>query len=247
MLGRIRTALAHRLLPLPVDAQLALHSAIFSAADDNASASPDLVSFSLEAVRQAQQLDLARLGPATADPSVGLWPGEHYKLLAGLVLARRPRLVIEVGTATGLSALCMKACLPAGGRLVTFDTVAWRAFGSPNGAGWQACASYLGSDDFADGRLVQEVADLSDPASFTSYRPLIEQAELVFIDAAHDGVMERRLVANLQTVSFSSKVVLVFDDIRLWSMLSVWREIARPKLDLTSFGHWSGTGIVEWN
>ena len=24
-------------------------------------------------------------------------------------------------------------------------------------------------------------------------------------------------------------------------------EIARPKLDLTSFGHWSGTGLVEWH
>jgi hypothetical protein len=29
-------------------------------------------------------------------------------------------------------------------------------------------------------------------------------------------------------------------------MLGVWRGIARPKLDLTSFGHGSGTGLVRW-
>jgi hypothetical protein len=38
----------------------------------------------------------------------------------------------------------------------------------------------------------------------------------------------------------------MFDDIRLWNMLRTWRTINRPKLDLTSFGHWSGTGLVDW-
>lgn len=36
------------------------------------------------------------------------------------------------------------------------------------------------------------------------------------------------------------------DDIRVWTMLKTWREISYPKLDLTSFGHWSGTGIIEF-
>lgn len=40
--------------------------------------------------------------------------------------------------------------------------------------------------------------------------------------------------------------ILVFDDIRAWNMLAIWREIRMPKLDLTSFGHWSGTGLVDW-
>jgi len=40
---------------------------------------------------------------------------------------------------------------------------------------------------------------------------------------------------------------VLFDDIRLWNMLDIWRSIDFPKLDLTSFGHWSGTGVVQWN
>jgi hypothetical protein len=37
----------------------------------------------------------------------------------------------------------------------------------------------------------------------------------------------------------------MFDDTRLPSMLKFWRELDYPKLDFTSFGHWSGTGLVE--
>jgi hypothetical protein len=38
----------------------------------------------------------------------------------------------------------------------------------------------------------------------------------------------------------------MFDDIRFWNMLRIWRNVAAPKLDITSFGHWSGTGLVDW-
>ncbi|WP_341884141.1 hypothetical protein [Synechococcus sp. UW140] len=38
---------------------------------------------------------------------------------------------------------------------------------------------------------------------------------------------------------------LLLDDIHLLPMVECWRSISSPKLDLTSFGHWSGTGIVD--
>jgi hypothetical protein len=28
-------------------------------------------------------------------------------------------------------------------------------------------------------------------------------------------------------------------------MVNLWRRIDSPKIDLTSFGHWSGTGLVD--
>jgi len=30
-------------------------------------------------------------------------------------------------------------------------------------------------------------------------------------------------------------------------MLKIWRDIQEPKMDMTSFGNWTGTGFVEWN
>ena len=38
---------------------------------------------------------------------------------------------------------------------------------------------------------------------------------------------------------------LILDDIRVPEMFEVWRMIDSPKIDATTFGHWSGTGIVN--
>lgn len=165
------------------------------------------------------------------------WPGEHYKLLAGLVIAMQPRVVIEVGTFTGLSALSLKKYLPLDGVLTTFDIVPWDTFRD----------TALTTSDFADGRLVQRLGDLSDPSVLRSHDGLIRKADLIFVDAPKDGEFEARFIRALEKVDFERPPLLVFDDIRVWNMLTVWRDIKRPKLDLTSFGHWSGTGLVSWD
>ena len=64
--------------------------------------------------------------------------------------------------------------------------------------------------------------------------------------AAKDGVCEPRILANLQRIAFRKPPLLVMEDIRVWTMLKVWRDIPYPKLDVTSFGSWTGTGLVEW-
>jgi hypothetical protein len=78
------------------------------------------------------------------------------------------------------------------------------------------------------------------------HRALLEEADFIFIDAAKDGVMEQRFIDNLKPLGFRNAPIVMFDDIRVWNMLKIWRQLDRPKLDLTSFGHWSGTGLVDW-
>jgi len=50
----------------------------------------------------------------------------------------------------------------------------------------------------------------------------------------------------IRSVRFAAPPLIIMDDIRVWNMLAIWRRIDRPKLDLTSFGHWTGTGLVDW-
>ena len=57
-----------------------------------------------------------------------------------------------------------------------------------------------------------------------------------------DGKVEPALFDNFATIGLKEGAVLVLDDIRMLVMLPLWRRIALPKIDLTSFGHWSGTG-----
>jgi predicted O-methyltransferase YrrM len=164
------------------------------------------------------------------------WPGEHYKLLAALVELLAPKTIVEIGTATGMSALTMKSALAPAGKIVTFDVVPWHHY---QGA-------VLEQHDFTDGRLEQRLDDLSTPAGWQANAELLRRAEFILVDALHDGVQERGFLRGFEQIGLEAAPIVMFDDIRLWEMLSFWQEIARPKLDLTSFGHWSGTGLVDY-
>jgi len=223
--------------PPRLDARHAERSMLFSA-DDDVGPSARLVEVALAAAQAAHESSLESLDARLAGPPywASLWPGEHYRLLAGLVRTLRPATVIEVGTATGLSALALTHDLAPQGRVVTFDIVPWQEY--PGGV--------LCDADFEDGRLVQQIDDLSTPGGLERHRELLSQADLVFVDAAKDGHQEQRFLDNFAQITFAAPPIMVFDDIRLWNMLKIWRGIRRPKLDLTSFGHWSGTGLIDW-
>jgi predicted O-methyltransferase YrrM len=198
-----------------------------------------LIDVALRASQEALHTELPELsGRVAADGNdfTRIWPGEHYRLLAALVKLLQPKRVVEVGTFRGLSALALKKFLPADGKITTFDVVAWNSLSD----------TCLRPQDFEDDRLRQEVADLSDPAVFEAHRDLIQETELLFVDGPKDGVFERKLLQQLESVELDKSLLVIMDDIRFWNMLAIWQEIARPKLDLTSFGHWSGTGMVEW-
>jgi predicted O-methyltransferase YrrM len=211
-------------------------SFILSADDDPGKPDAFLIDLGIRAAALAQTSDLSVV--AARDPAIGrymeTWPGEHYKLLAGLVRALQPKTVVEVGTATGASALAILAYLPADSRLVTFDVLPWEAVEG----------SVLKQTDFADGRLVQCTDDVTQPHGFQKHAQLMQEADLIFADAAKDGTMERLFFDQMRALPRRNRVVLLFDDIRVPNMIAIWRSITRPKLDLTSFGHWSGTGLT---
>jgi predicted O-methyltransferase YrrM len=227
-----------KIMPPPFQARHSEYSMIFSLDDDPSRASDYLVPVALEAVRKAREINLDDLCERMKAPPYypNIWPGEHYKLLAGLMISLKPRAVVEIGTSMGLSALAMKKYLPPESKIFTFDIREWKS--DPG--------YFLREEDFADGRLVQFLDDLSDPAVFLEYGEILKDADFIFLDASKDGVTEKRLLENFRLIPFRDRMLILLDDIRLWNMLKIWREISMPKLDLTSFGHWSGTGIVEW-
>lgn len=166
-----------------------------------------------------------------------IWPGEHYRLLDAFVRLLEPKNVIEIGTFTGMGTLALLQSLPASGRITTFDLLAWNTFAD----------TWLAPSDFESGRVRQVLHDISAPGGIEPHRALFESADLIFIDGPKDGHTEARILANLETLKLSPDVMVIFDDIRVMNMIHIWRKINRPKLDISSFGHWSGTGLVDWN
>ena len=121
--------------------------------------------------------------------------------------------------------------------LVTIDIKPWN----------QIANSALQQSDFEDGRLRQVIGDLSDAKFFSAFSDTMSQCDFLFVDGPKDLVFEPAFLRHLSTIKLPPNALVVFDDIRLWNMLKIWHDLQEPKLDLTSFGHFTGTGIVDWN
>ncbi len=222
-------------------------SALIPAAYDLGERDPGLVALALEFAAAAHADDLSELrqrfqGLMAGDSSqypggtaamVERWPGEHYRLLAAVMRIVRPTLAVEIGTYTGISALAMRAGLNDSGRLVTYDIMPWSKLAS----------TVLVESDFGP-RFEQHVGNLGNPEFFEAERDILLDAEVIFCDGPKDGVFEPTFLARLARER-QKPGLLIFDDIRLLNMVELWRTLDRPKLDLTSFGHWTGTGLVR--
>jgi len=225
--------------PLPFKCRHLEYSVISSVDDEPGRPTQRLLEIAIAAISEARTIDLSSISKRiTQGPDYpAIWPGEHYKLLAALMRVLKPRKVIEVGTFRGISALSILAGLPQTSTLTTVDIVPWEKIDP----------SAFTVADFQDGRLKQVLGDLSTNAFFDQFRSELSECDFLFIDAPKNVVFETAVLANLETIRLKEDAIVLFDDIRQWNMLSIWRKIARPKLDLTSFGHWTGTGMIDWN
>jgi predicted O-methyltransferase YrrM len=224
--------------PLPTD------DCVWSALDPHATfgqePSPALVELALDAAREASRVrlpELARRSEAAGSPSaawVNQWPGEHYRLLIGLMGILNPRVIVEIGTYTGASALAFLEHAAQDTRIVTYDIIPWD----------QIDGTLLTHKDFDDGRLEQRIGDLAEPDYWATQRDLFLDADLVFLDGPKDAVFEPKMLEKLAQLRTERGFLLVVDDIRFLEMLEPWCRFPSPRLDVTSFGHWSGTGLA---
>ena len=196
--------------------------------------SDEIVELAVRAIDCARAADLKELHERRPNDAERLdrLAGQHYRILAGLAQAWGARKVVEVGTYRGTSALALLEA-PTVERLITYDIVAWNQFER----------SWFQDDDFGN-RLEQRLVDLSEPAVFAAEAADLASADLIFVDASKDGVFEPTFLPTLFALEPTGPQLIVLDDIRVLTMVRLWQEITLDKLDLTSFGHWSGTGIV---
>jgi tetratricopeptide (TPR) repeat protein len=215
-----------------------LPSYLLSPDDESSLAEQNLIDLSLLAAHNASKLDLQAVAsrfPENIGNTINVWPGEHYRLLAALVDTLKADLVITIGTSNGASVLSMKASLPANGKIITYDPVPWS----------QHTESGLVESDF-DMQLQQKQIDMSDPVQAQGEQGILEQADIIVIEGNKDQEQMHDYCQLFDILTFNKPPLIVFDNIRVLAMLKTWRAIRRPKLDLTSFGHWTGTGLVEW-
>ena len=75
------------------------------------------------------------------------------------------------------------------------------------------------------------------------------ESNIIFLDInTEDGSEEIKIINALLELNFQG--ILIIDDIKLTKIMEhVWSSVPKQlkKIDVTEFGHWSGTGIVVYN
>ena len=74
----------------------------------------------------------------------------------------------------------------------------------------------------------------------------LDEVELIMIDVdPHDGKQEPEMLSWLKDQGWSGKIL--FDDIHHAGTKGFWASLEEDKQDLTSVGHMTGTGIIDFN
>lgn len=210
-------------------------SECWSVDDDAAAQEFDSWEYVLDSVKTASECRIS-----CDNPFANCLPGDHYRLLAGLIFnldrSRGPLSLVDIGTHYGTSARVMLDFSSEEDKVTTFDIASWESYET----------TYLTDDDFKSGKLTQHLEDLKDIDVFSRFVKLLINADFIMCDGPKDGTFERTFYSLLTAVHFPKKERwLLLDDIRFPSEMPSWRSIKSPKIDLTSFGHFSGTGLVD--
>ena len=193
-----------------------------------------LIDLIAKSATMAWAIEIDNVNP-TLDDGVycNIYPGEHYRLLKAITKILNPKTIVEIGTYTGMGARALMQG-QAEGRVYTYDIFPWTHF-----------ENHLTQKDFDDQKVVQILSDLSNETEFENNVSLLNKAEIIFIDGPKDGKFEYQLLKLLGRLDPKENKLLIMDDIHFVNMIDLWISIQSPKLDASSLGHWSGTGLVD--
>jgi len=199
-------------------------------------ASDFLINLTSSVIKMAwgHQLDCGKKDLADSN-LLNVYPGEHYRLLSAVVKFMQPSAVVEIGTWTGLGTLALKSGMSQG-TVHTYDILDWDKMPLP---------THFEKSDFVGDTVKQVIGDLSEDVFFEKNKSILNSADIIFLDAPKDGVFEYKMLNQIAKLDCRKNKILILDDIRFVNMIDLWRSISSPKLDVSSFGHWSGTGFVD--
>lgn len=225
----------HKYVPVNASIRHAIDTLACSIDDDNPP-NDRLIELSTKAIQRAWSSKINFDNSKNLEDSIffDVFPGEHYRLLKAIAEELNPKVVIEVGTYTGMGTLSLSQGVSESSKIHTYDIVPW-----------DQLPTHLSSDFFSSEKVTQHLADLAEPVTFKENQGILQSADFIFCDGPKDGRFEYKFMSLLTNLPPKESRILMLDDIRFKNMIDLWRSIASPKLDLSSFGHWSGTGLID--
>lgn len=150
---------------------------------------------------------------------------EHYRLLSHLSWQFPPNSVlIDIGTHIGYSALALSHNPNIS--VISYnieDDIGNQVFSAKNKSNIEL-------------RIDNCLKDID----------LLLKSPFILLDTLHNGDFEKELIELLIEKKYNG--IVMCDDIYLnTAMINFWNWVPLKKIDVTMFGHWSGTGIIVFN
>lgn len=156
---------------------------------------------------------------------------EHYKLLSYLSTQFNDCDIFDIGTHRGTSALALS--VNKNNRVYSFDI--------------ENRVSSLDNSPRSIKNIEFVICNLFEENERLGWQDKLLNSPLIFLDIdPHDGFLEYEFYKYLVSVNY--KGIIVFDDIHYFPKMreNFWSKVREEhKMDLTKFGHWSGTGLVN--
>tara|TARA_R110001592_G_scaffold1295_2_gene7714 strand:+ start:473 stop:1135 length:663 start_codon:yes stop_codon:yes gene_type:complete len=165
---------------------------------------------------------------------------EHYSILAYLSTLYNNKIILDIGTFHGGSALALS--YNQNNKVISVDIK------------YQVETNIdLPNIEFLEGNILSN--NLINPETTTSISningpELIKSADLILYDTIHNGIIEKEFHNYL--IKTNWKGICVWDDFKYRSngqirqgMQTFWNSIDnKQKVDITEYAHWTGTGLV---
>lgn len=146
---------------------------------------------------------------------------EHYKLLAYLSTVISSKKIIDIGTYFGFSATAF--AYNKDKQIISYDIYDW----IPDDK------TTVKSLDNVQLKVMNCLYDIDN----------IIDTDLIMIDIDHNGNNELDILNALRKANYKGLVLL--DDIGLNDeMVKLWNDIPEKKIDVSSVGHWSRSGLI---
>ncbi len=175
-------------------------------------------------LKQINAIDLSTLGEIITQPEfkqyfVSEGGREHYKLLAYFSTLFEDEILLDIGTYKGCSSLALSYNIK--NNVKSFDL-----------GDFKQISKNLDNIDYILGDFTND-----------EYKELVMSSPLIMLDTDHEGPFEHKAYQYLKDINWVGYLLL--DDIHLNEpMKEFWNQIDNEKYDITSMGHWSGTGLV---
>jgi hypothetical protein len=162
---------------------------------------------------------------------------QHYRLLAYLSTLFNNSEIFDIGTHRGSSALALS--YNSTNKVYSFDIEnrSKNYINKPENIEFIIFNLFNNNDN----------NDNNDNNELEKWRKKLLNSPLIFLDIdPHDGILEYEFYQYLLENNYRG--LLILDDIHHFEGMRVfWDKIKCTKYDITSLGHWSGTGLVKIN